>query len=43
MCLKKYVLVVTSHMWDLVFGGFVSETVEEVSSEIGALSPELVK
>ena len=30
-------LVVAGHVWYLVFGGFVSETVEEVSSEVSAL------
>lgn len=28
--------VVTSHVWDLITEGFVSETVEEVSSEESA-------
>lgn len=40
---KKYMFVVTSHVWDLVFGGFVSKTIEKVSSKVGALSSELGK
>ncbi len=30
-------LVGAGHVWDLVFSGFVSKTVEEVSSEESAL------
>ena len=33
--------IVASHIRDLIFGRFISETVEEVSSEIGALGSRL--